>query len=1327
MSSSPTGGTWASSASGIASVNSTSGVVTGVSTGTATITYTLAGCFATRIVTVNNLPTITLGTNPSVITGTTSANLPYSATTGSPATYSIVYSSGAITAGFANVTAVTLPATPIVLTVPGAAPSAVYTGTLTVTNATCTSTGYPFSVTITSGINTPPVFTGGSPQTFLACSFPTLNSINALLEISDPDVGNVLTWTVVSPPSHGTVFSGGTVISSGGILQPLGFNYRGAYGYLGADAFTIQVTDGAGGSATTTINLTVNPVPAPVALTGGGGYCSGGAGVPVGIAGSAIGVNYQLYRGGVPVGSPVAGIGAGFSFGLQTVAGTYTVSASNATAPCTLYMPGSVNVIVYPLPNVYTVTGGGTFCPGGTGVAVGLSSSQSGVTYRLYRGATPVGTSVAGTGAAISFGLQTVAGTYTVVATMSGFTACTTPMTGSAVVALYSLPTAYTVTGGGSYCPGGTGVSIGLSSSDAGVNYQLYRGATAVGSSVAGTGSALNFGLVTTAGTYMVRATSTVTGCTGDMAGSVTVSISVLPAAFTVTGGGSFCSGGTGVSVGLSGSVTGVNYQLYVGATPVGSAIPGTGTTINFGLQTTSGIYTVVATHATTGCLRIMSGSVTVTVISLPAVFTVTGGGNYCSGSTGISVGLSGSAVGVTYQLYRGGVPLGSPVAGSGSAINFGLFTVAGTYTVIATTAGTSCTSSMSGSAVITVNPLPTAYTVSGGGGYCIGGTGVIVSLSNSAVGVNYQLYVGATPTGSPVPGTGGALSFGLQTTAGTYTVVATDATTGCMRTMTGSAVVSVNALPTAYTVTGGGSFCTGSTGLAIGLSGSQSGVNYQLYRGATAVGGPVAGSGAAISFGVHSTAGTYTVVATRTATGCTNNMSSSATISVNPLPTVYSVTGGGGYCSGGSAPVVGLSSSDAGVNYQLYRGTTAVGSPVAGTGSSISFGSQSVAGTYTVRATNATTGCTTTMSGSAAVTVGTLPTVVSVTGGGAYCSGGTGVNVGLAASVVGTNYQLYLGGTPVGSPVAGIGAGFSFGLQTAAGTYTVIATFASSSCSNTMAGSATVTIMSLPTVFTVTGGGNYCTGGSGVSIGLSGSSVGVTYKLVRSGTPVSTMSGTGTAFSFGSYTTAGTYTVVAVTGGSACTSTMSGSAIVTVNPVPVITGSIYTLMPSGSITLTGSISGGAWTSSNTAVATVGSSTGVVTGASLGTAAITYTLPTGCYAVRVVSVTPTGFRPAAEDEGNPTEVLPEVKKISVLPNPNKGVFTVKGSLGVSDDVNYQMDIFDMLGRVVYTANATAYAGQLEKVVELGADAKGNYVLRIYSGGEYQVFRVVVDQ
>ena len=100
--------------------------------------------------TINALPTITQGANPAVCQGITGANLSYSATTGSPSFYSIDYDAAANSAGFIDVVNATLPATPIVMVVPGAVAAGTYNGTLTVTNSStgCTSTGVAVAVTV---------------------------------------------------------------------------------------------------------------------------------------------------------------------------------------------------------------------------------------------------------------------------------------------------------------------------------------------------------------------------------------------------------------------------------------------------------------------------------------------------------------------------------------------------------------------------------------------------------------------------------------------------------------------------------------------------------------------------------------------------------------------------------------------------------------------------------------------------------------------------------------------------------------------------------------------------------------------------------------------------------------------------------------------------------------------------------------------------------------------------------------------------------------------------------------------------------------------------
>ncbi|WP_278011493.1 T9SS sorting signal type C domain-containing protein [Flavobacterium gyeonganense] len=93
--------------------------------------------------------------------------------------------------------------------------------------------------------------------------------------------------------------------------------------------------------------------------------------------------------------------------------------------------------------------------------------------------------------------------------------------------------------------------------------------------------------------------------------------------------------------------------------------------------------------------------------------------------------------------------------------------------------------------------------------------------------------------------------------------------------------------------------------------------------------------------------------------------------------PVAYNMTGTS-ICEGNST-TIGVSNSQIGVNYQLYRnGSIAVGSALAGTGSPISFGIQTVTGIYTAVARAGTTGCTTPMNGS--VSINPNPTLTNAT-----------------------------------------------------------------------------------------------------------------------------------------------------------------------------------------------------------------------------------------------------------------------------------------------------------------------------------------------------------
>ena len=345
------------------------------------------------------------------------------------------------------------------------------------------------------------------------------------------------------------------------------------------------------------------------------------------------------------------------------------------------------------------------------------------------------------------------------------------------------------------------------------------------------------------------------------------------------------CANSTGNTASVPDAGPGSTYNWSI---TNGTIDSGSGTNqISYTAGSSGTVQLTVTVNNKAGCGSTTSPPKNVTINAAPTKFDMTGGGSYCTGGSGVAVGLSGSQTGVNYQLVRdSSINVGSAVAGTGSALNFGNQTASGTYTVVATSNG-SCVSNMNGSAIVAVTALPLLFNVTGGGAYCSGGAGLPVGLDGSQSGVSYQLKRNGSNVGSPVTGTGSAISFGNQTAAGTYTVEANPGTL-CPRTMTGSASISINPLPTAFSVTGGGTYCAGGAGLAVGLSGSQTGVNYQLKRGGSNVGSPVAGTGSALNFGNQTAAGTYTVVATNnSANGCSGSMNGSASISISQLPTV--------------------------------------------------------------------------------------------------------------------------------------------------------------------------------------------------------------------------------------------------------------------------------------------------------------------------------------------------------------------------------------------------------------------------------------------------------
>src|SRR5450759_2227353 len=90
----------------------------------------------------------------------------------------------------------------------------------------------------------------------------------------------------------------------------------------------------------------------------------------------------------------------------------------------------------------------------------------------------------------------------------------------------------------------------------------------------------------------------------------------------------------------------------------------------------------------------------------IPALFNVTGSGSYCSGSSGLSISVSGSQVGVNYQLENNGIDEGALVPGTGSALIW-YNQIEGVYEVVATMVSSGLSEKMNGKAIIIENPLP--------------------------------------------------------------------------------------------------------------------------------------------------------------------------------------------------------------------------------------------------------------------------------------------------------------------------------------------------------------------------------------------------------------------------------------------------------------------------------------------------------------------------------------------------------------------------------------------------------------------------------------------
>jgi PKD repeat protein/murein tripeptide amidase MpaA len=251
---------------------------------------------------------------------------------------------------------------------------------------------------------------------------------------------------------------------------------------------------------------------------------------------------------------------------------------------------------------------------------------------------------------------------------------------------------------------------------------------------------------------------------------------------------------------------------------------------------------------------------VTATINPVPSDVAVTGGGTQCGGS--MTLNATGGTGGTIYWQNTTSNGTSTTTASSSQTIS-----TSGTYYFRAL-AGASCWGNQ-GSATVTINPVPTAVTVSGGGTQC-GGSMTL----NATGGTGGTIYWQGTSSGGTSTTT--ASSSQSVSASGTYYFRSRSAA-GCWGTE-GSATVTINPLPSNVTVSGGGNQCGGS--MTLNATGGTGGTIY--WQNTTNNGTSTATASSSQSV---SSSGTY-YFRSQTSLGCWGAQGS-AVVTINPAVTV--------------------------------------------------------------------------------------------------------------------------------------------------------------------------------------------------------------------------------------------------------------------------------------------------------------------------------------------------------------------------------------------------------------------------------------------------------
>ena len=624
-----------------------------------------------------------------------------------------------------------------------------------------------------------------------------------------------------------------------------------------------------------------------------------------------------------------------------------------------------------PVPSVLNVVGS-YVCMGASGT-ISLNTSETGVVYELYKNGVSMGAgqSKVGNGSALAWTF-TDPGIYTIYGTAAGYT-IQMGVAGQQSSALYMKTNTLSTTVGCANIDNEIKLASNANVAN-GVTFSLYQNGALYANLGTASGSTLGTlpAAMSKAGTYSVRLNYNGTATSCDIG-----TFEVGPTPVTP-----FVSATTCGDVIIPSSQAGVTYSL-----DNGQSVAGTGADVTIHVNA-SGTFTVSGALAGATCKTTL-GQVTVVQVSAPT-FAQAGTTKCLSEFKGQSITMTNTLQpGAKYDLYKDGVSIQSTgvVTDASQTFSF-VINSAGKYKIVASAGA--CTAE---SGVFTVTPTPSAGIIIEAS--CTTGSAYNIKVANAESGVIYYLRKnGAEVANGTALAT--TYTFATATTAGTYDVVAK-----CGGTIVAQSNEVVIPRTTGFSLSATSGGCAGNP-ISFTLNGSETGVDYYVYRSGVKVDGPVAGTGGALVFNIASAvAGNYSVVAvpsgyTGTCTpfdlGLNYTVSSSvSTVAVNVI---------GGTCAAQTISLSGLSTS---IDYFIYKDGVMLEKIPTGNSFNKTY---SAAGVYSVWAA---CGGTPSEVGDKTFTVvnSTLNTTYRVTDNNVGCANDPTTYMELSGSQVGAVYQV--------------------------------------------------------------------------------------------------------------------------------------------------------------------------------------------------------------------------------------------------------------------------------------------------------------------------------